>query len=118
MLPISKPGKEMSMIDSFRPINNLVITEKIVEEWIKVNLIEFLENNNIMSKNHHGGRAAHSTVTAKTQIDQKLHKNYENDKITAVLATDLSAAFDTVDHKILLKKSEHYGIRGGELLLF
>ena len=118
MLPLSKPGKDTCMIDSFRPINNLVILEKIVEEWIKESLIEFLETNNILSKNHHGGRAAHSTITAKTQIDQKLHKNYENDKITAVLATDLSAAYDTVDHEILLKKLEHYGVRGGELELF
>ncbi len=118
VLPISKPDKPLNCIDSFRPINNLPSLEKILEEHIIINLNIFLNNNNIIHKNHHGGRKGHSTTTALAQINNILLKNNENNKITAALSTDLSAAFDTVDNFILLNKLEHYGIRGKSLDLF
>ena len=43
---------------------------------------------------------------------------YESGKITLTLQTDLSAAFDTIDHKKLLEKMSFYGIQGTELDLF
>ena len=52
--PISKPGKPLSDIESFRPINNLCTIEKIVEEYIKLHLEKHLNYNNIINKNHHG----------------------------------------------------------------
>ena len=118
ILPISKPSKPVNLIDSYRPINNLPCLEKILEQHIINNLNIFLTNNNIIHKNHHGGRKGYSTTTALTQINKILLKNYENNKITATLITDLSSAFDLVDNQILLNKLEHYGIRGKTLELF
>ena len=115
ILPISKPSKPVNLIDSYRPINNLPCLEKIIEKHINNNLNIFLTNNNIIHKNHHGGRKGYSTTTALTQINNILLKNYENNKITATLITDLSSAFDLVDNQILLNKLEHYGIRGKTL---
>ena len=105
-------------MSSYRPINNLPCIEKIVEEHISIHLNQYLTKNNLIHPHHHGGRRGHSTVSALLQITDKLNKGYDRHMISVALITDLSAAYDTVDHMILLQKLEHYGIRGSENLLF
>ena len=62
--PILKPDKDISNIDSFRPINNLITLDKIIEQHIKTNLETYLDKNNIIISNHHGSRRHHGTNTA------------------------------------------------------
>ena len=93
------------------------MVKKLVEEWLKINLIKFFETNELINHHHHGGRQNFSTVTAKATIESRVHKNYENNVITGILSVDLSSCFETIDHKILAKKLEFYGVRGMELKL-
>ena len=51
-------------------------------------------------------------MTALSMLNHQLINNYHDGKITAIIQTDLSAAFDTVDYNILISKLEHYGLRG------
>ena len=118
ILPLSKPNKKRELLSSYRPINNLLAIEKIFEEHISKNLQLFLKKNKILNKNHHGGRRHFSTTTALLEITNKLNVNYEKKLISAVLGTDLLAAYDTVDRSILLSKLQHYGINDSELHLF
>ena len=117
ILPLSKPKQPIYKLESYRPINNLPCLEKLFEEYFKQCFLLFLNENKIINNDHHGAVKHHSTVTALTMINSKLIYNYENNKISALLSTDLSAAYDTIDNNILLAKLEHYGIRGNALML-
>ena len=104
LLPISKPGLSVDQLTSYRPISNMHIFEKVIEEHMKKHLLEHMESNNIILKEHHGGIARHSTLTAKVLIDYRVGAGVDENKTTAILSTDLSSAFDTVDTCILMRK--------------
>ena len=72
--PILKPGKGRSEKSSYRPISNLNSIEKVIEQLIKEDLESFLDKNDVIPKEHHGGRPYHSTVTAKAIIDLEINK--------------------------------------------
>ena len=69
-------------------------------------LLNFLNSNNILDKNHYGEHHNHSTTTALADILYTTHVSYDRNKIIAILATDLTAAYDTVDKDILLQKTK------------
>ena len=71
-----------------------------------------------MLPTQYGFRANHSTSHALTDVLTSLYDNINDEKYTALLLLDLKKAFDTVNHKTLLTKLEHYGIRGPTLDLF
>ena len=102
--PKHKKGKPIYEIGSYSPLNNLCTIEKVIEEYIMGHLIKFLTDNSILSKYHHGGRKGHSTITALNQILDNATIQYKNKKITGIIITDMSKAFDTIDHTTLLQK--------------
>ena len=115
MLPTLKPGKDKFLIDSYRPINILHPFDKLYQEHVKNYLFDFLIENDIILPNHQGGIKKHGTDTALAYILDNIYRNKENNQLTCVLQTDLSSAYDTIDHKILIEKLEFYGIRNESL---
>ena len=78
-------------------------------------LISFLDQNKILFRYQFGFRKSHSTYLALTVLMDKLINSLENGDYVVGVFLDFSKAFDTVDHKILLSKLCHYGIRGTAL---
>jgi len=113
--PALKPGKRTDSVDSYQPINNLSVIDKIIEQYLKDTISDFFYYHKITLNDHHGSWKGHSTMTALGTINHTMTNNYHNDEITAVIQTDLSATFNTVDHLIMIQKLDFYGVRGKTL---
>lgn len=106
-----KKGDPKSILN-YRPISLLSVFSKIIEKILAKRITTFLENNNILSNSQHGFREKRSTLSALCGILDFIYKQLDkNNKVMAVFI-DLTKAFDCVDHEILLKKLNIYGLRG------
>ena len=81
-------------------------------------LYSFLEEHNILFKNQFGFRKKCNTAHSLLEITEQIKESIDNGKFGCGIFIDLKKAFDTVNHKILLLKLEHYGIRGALLKWF
>ena len=112
--PLFKKG-DPSIADNYRPISVLSQINKIFEKLIHERLTSFVDEHSILPNTQFGFRKKHSTSHGITHLNEQITKNLEQKKLSAVLFIDLKSAFDTVDHGILLKKLEHFGIRDNVL---
>ena len=115
--PIFKGGENWNL-GNYRPISVFSCFSKILERIMYNRLYKYLTDNNILYKKQFGFQTGHSTEHAVIQLVDQINSNVEKDQYTLGVFIDLSKAFDTVDHKILIAKLENYGIKGINLLWF
>ena len=101
---------------NFRPVSLLPIFSKIAERAVFCQIVDYMEKNNLLHPSHHGFRSKHNTSTALLQMMDVWLEAFDEDEVTAVIMVDLSAAFDVVDHCILLDKLKAYGFEMKEVL--
>ena len=111
IIPVFKKGKNDD-INNYRPISLLSPISKILEKLIFNRLSLFIEKNSILHKNQFGFRTSHSTELAITDFTQQIMHDMNDKQMTLGLFLDLSKAYDVINHELLLKKLDHYGIRG------
>jgi hypothetical protein len=117
VIPLYKK-KEKHNPENYRPISLLSTLNKIMEKLMYKRLITFLNKYKILYAYQFGFRQGHSTSLALIEIIDNILSDLEEGKLVAGIYIDLSKAFDTVDHEILLDKLNHYGIRGQALNWF
>ena len=105
-------------ISNYRPISILPMFSKILEKLLFNRLLSFLNMHNILTPNQFGFREKYSTFMALLNLVDRISDKIDNKEYSIGIFMDLSKAFDTVDHDILLSKLELYGIRGVALKWF
>jgi exonuclease III len=101
---LKKSSLDPNELNNFRPISNLPFLSKILEKVVLHQLSQHLLTNNLLSLHQSAYRAGHSTETALIRILNDILTSLDDDKISVLLLLDLSAAFDTIDHEILLTR--------------
>ena len=117
VVPLYK-SKEHYLENNYRPISLLMTISKILEKIMYTRVYSFLQNTGQIYDNQYGFRANHSCEHALGQLVGSVVKGLENKHNVACVMLDLSKAFDTIDHTILLSKLELYGVRGQPLTWF
>lgn len=111
VIPIYK-SKDEQMFTNYRPISLLPNISKILEKVVHKRIYKFLTDQDLLYQSQYGFRNNHSTNMAISELMSDIVKGFDDKKYTLGLFLDLSKAFDTIDHDILLAKLNHYGIRG------
>ena len=105
-------------LSSYRPISNLNFISKILERIIHNRITSHLQTFPSLTPFQSAYRPFHSTESALLRIQNDLLLAINKQKVSALVLLDLSAAFDTIDHNILLSRlSSFYGLSGSALSL-
>ena len=115
--PLYKKKNESYLIENYRPISILPSVSKVFERIMHNQVYNYFRNTNLFFKHQYGFRSEHSTEFAALELVDRIYFNMDINKLPLNIFMDLSKAFDTLDHEILLYKLEYYGLSGKSLML-
>ena len=98
---------------NYRPISNLSFISKLIERAVATEVNEHVHNNKLGEPLQSAYRPLHSTETALLRVKNDILRSIDDHKAVALVLLDLYAAFDTVDHTILIQRLEQvFGLEG------
>ena len=111
VVPLYK-GKSRENETNYRPISLLTTMSKMMEKVVYHRVYQFLTNTGQICETQYGFRSNHSCKHAIAQVIGTILKNLESNKSTITVMLDLSKAFYTIEHSIMIQKLKLFGIRG------
>ena len=111
VIPLFKSG-EINEISNYRPVSILPQISKIIEKLFEIRLRTYIEKHNFLFSGQYGFRTNHSTNLALNEMVNMIVNAIDKNMFSIGVFIDLKKAFDTVNHSLLIKKFEYYGIRG------
>ena len=117
VIPLFKKN-DPHIFDNYRPISLLSSISKTFEKVDFNQVYEYFTNNELFYNSQYGFRKLHSTEYASLELVDRISQYLDNGKLTVTVYLDLSKAFDTINHEILLKKLEYYGFTDTPLKWF
>ena len=115
--PLFKHG-EKNLMENYRPISLLASISKIFERVVFNQIYQYFVENNLLFDGQYGFRKHHSTELAALELVDRISNGLDKKETPVSIFLDLSKAFDTLDHKLLLIKLQYYGIKDVALQWF
>ena len=116
---LKKPNLDHEVLSNFRPISNLKVISNVIEKVVAVRLQAYLDSYQLTEPLQSAYKSFHSCETALVRVQSDILLAIDNRHCVMLLLLDLSTAFDTVDHQILLKRlNSKFAICGTALDLF
>ena len=112
---LKKPALDPTIISNYRPVSLLSFLSKTLERAVYNQLSSYLIQKDLLDPNQSGFKTGHSTETALIAVTEALHLARAKGLSSALILLDLSAAFDTVNHQILLSSMSELGVAGSAL---
>jgi hypothetical protein len=113
---LKKKSLDPENLKNYRPISNLPFLSKLLEKVVLQQLLAHLNANNLCNPFQSAYRSGHSTETTLLRVVSDLLMALDKNRVSVLLLLDLSAAFDTVDHDILISRlTTNFGVRSKAL---
>ena len=115
---LKKLGLDLEL-SNYRPVSNLSFLSKLIEKIVAIQFVEHLVRNKLMDPLQSAYKKYHSTETALLKVQNDILIDIDDKNVSLLVLLDLSAAFDTIDHDIILKRlNAECGIDGNALKWF
>ena len=101
---LKKKSLDPELLKNFRPVSNLPFLSKLVEQIVVSRLLEHITTNDLHAPMQSGYKQYHRTEVALVKVYSDILQAMDKKQGIALLLLDLSAAFDTIDHGILLRR--------------
>ncbi len=118
LFPLLKKITLALLFPNYRPVSNLSFVSKLTEKAVAKQVLHFMCENGLGDIYQSSYKRNHSTETALTRVQNDILRSGDDGSIILLILLDLSAAFDTVDHQILLQQLQDLGITGTVLKWF
>ena len=106
-------------LSNYRPVSNISFLSKLVEKVVLWQIDDYLNENNLYCVSQSGYRAFYSCETLNLCMFNTILQEMDKGKVVALFLLDMSAAFDTIDHALLIATlRESYGFGGTALKWF
>ena len=117
VIPLHKNGPA-DKFENYQPISALAVVSEIIEKIVHTNLVEFLNDNKLLSNQQFGFQPKIPTELAATLFIDDIRRHADNKMLVGCVFIDFSKAFNTLSHAKMLQKLSTYGINDTELSWF